>query len=68
MLVATKNSIYIFEEMNILQVHEMPAVKSISTITKIPKGFLVLLENHTIELYIEEADELTFVFKGMLPL
>jgi hypothetical protein len=53
MLVATKNSIYIFEEMNILQVHELPAAKRITTITKIPKGFLVLLEDQIIELYAE---------------
>lgn len=39
----------------------MPQQNKITSILKIPKAFLVLLENQKIMLYIEDNDEATFV-------
>jgi hypothetical protein len=67
-LFATKNSIYIFEDMDLHQVHEMPNDVIIKSILKIPKGFLALTEDQTLKLFTEDTDEISFIDKGSIAL
>lgn len=42
--------------------------EGIADILKIPRGFLVRLENQTIKLLVEDSNEITFIDKGVMGL
>lgn len=68
MLFVTRNSIYHFEDTDLLQTLEMSKGEKIREVIKIHRGVLIISEKDTIQVLTEDNDEVTLLSKGYLPL
>ena len=65
---ATKASMFVFEGHQLLQTIEMGDAREIQHMIKLPKGVLVLGNDHTVRVWVEDTDEVTLLGGGAVKL
>jgi hypothetical protein len=67
-LFATRSYVYHFEGSDLLQTIEMKNGEKIRQILKINRGMVIFGMENTVEILIEDSDEVTLLPKGVLPI